>query len=451
MSLRNVMPVLLAGGSPRSQLNRLLKLDGATVANYQPGNYTGTLAASAWANSIGAAPSLAQATGGNQPIILPYAGSKYSWMPGVAANYLSTPNATANRITGDIDIRVIVALDKWSPPISVAQQLLLKDAGAPNRSYMFYVETTGTLVFFYTSDGSTTAGRVAISSVANSFADGSQQTVRVTYASASGNVNFYYLSAGSWVQIGTTVTITSGALALTTASVGVGANGVGSGVLNGKVYRAQIYNGIDGTLAVDFKASDWPETSTNGATQVSGTTGETWTLNNTGTKPAQIVGSPSLLFDSSGSSNFMATGAFTLNQPTIVYSVLKQISWGNGVYIWDGSAIAMMAMYQGGVTPQLNLNAGAGTGTNGNLPTGQNSVVTAIYNGASSSLKVDGSAAATGNAGANNAGAFVLGHAGNGTAPSNIQVKEIIIRNVADSAAVQAQIRALLKSIHGTP
>ena len=33
----------------------------------------------------------------------------------------------------------------------------------------------------------------------------------------------------------------------------------------------------------------------------------------------------------------------------------------------------------------------------------------------------------------------------------NIQVKEIIIRNVADSAATQAQIQALLRAIHGTP
>ena len=55
--------------NPRAQLNTLLTSLGSTVADYQPGNYTGTLNASAWLNSIGAAPSLAQASGAAQPTI----------------------------------------------------------------------------------------------------------------------------------------------------------------------------------------------------------------------------------------------------------------------------------------------------------------------------------------------------------------------------------------------
>jgi len=55
--------------NPRAQLNTLLTSLGSTVADYQPGNYTGTLNASAWLNSIGAAPSLAQASSPAQPTI----------------------------------------------------------------------------------------------------------------------------------------------------------------------------------------------------------------------------------------------------------------------------------------------------------------------------------------------------------------------------------------------
>ena len=55
--------------NPRAQLNTLLSSLGSTVADYQPGNYTGTLNASAWLNSIGPAPSLAQASGAAQPTI----------------------------------------------------------------------------------------------------------------------------------------------------------------------------------------------------------------------------------------------------------------------------------------------------------------------------------------------------------------------------------------------
>ena len=58
-----------AAYSSRTLLSNLLKTDGSTVADYQPGNYTGGLNASAWLNSIGAAPSLAQASGAAQPTI----------------------------------------------------------------------------------------------------------------------------------------------------------------------------------------------------------------------------------------------------------------------------------------------------------------------------------------------------------------------------------------------
>ena len=53
----------------------------------------------------------------------------------------------------------------------------------------------------------------------------------------------------------------------------VGANATGASPLSGKIYQAQIYNGINGTLAVDFDASRYA-----GGTTLTGSTGETWTL-----------------------------------------------------------------------------------------------------------------------------------------------------------------------------
>ena len=36
-------------------------------------------------------------------------------LPGLSGNYLSTPDTAATSVTGDIDIRVKVALDDWTP------------------------------------------------------------------------------------------------------------------------------------------------------------------------------------------------------------------------------------------------------------------------------------------------------------------------------------------------
>lgn len=160
----------------------------------------------------------------------------------------------------------------------------------------------------------------------------------------------------------------------------------------------------------------------------------------------------SLLFD--GVANGMVTSGFTLNQPTILYLVLKQITWTSGDKITDGHTLDTMLIQQetGGVSPALRLFAGLGTASNSGLTLDTYGVVTALFNGASSSLQINSATAATGDAGSSNAGGFALGANFNtGGSWSNIQVKEVIIRTVADSAATQAAIQGYLKSIYGTP
>ena len=53
--------------------------------------------------------------GANDPTFLAYAGTQYMYLPGVDGNDASTPDSPALGITGDIDIRVRLALDDWSP------------------------------------------------------------------------------------------------------------------------------------------------------------------------------------------------------------------------------------------------------------------------------------------------------------------------------------------------
>jgi hypothetical protein len=428
--------------SYRNMLTTALTNMGA-LANYQPGNYTGTLNASAWLNSIGAAPSLAQGTSLAQPIILPFSGQKYAYLSGVSGNYLGTPNAAANQITGDIDLRVYVSLPSWTPAVG-AQGFISKSLNDGNAAYDFGITTSGNIVFRYTGTGAFAGLKTATSSASTGFAAGAASWVRVTYASATGKVNFSTSQDGvTYIALGTEQTITAGAIFAGTDPIRVGSAAITA--ITGKVYRAQIYNGINGTLAVDFNASDWPETTTNGATAVSSTTGELWTLSNTGGLLAQIVGSPQLLFDGAAMYMQMTT---TLVQPETVIAVIKPITWTSTDRLWDGATTDTMRATQIVSSPNVIMVAG-GAGIQLNIPLNAYAISSTLYNSSSSYSQLNAGAPVTGDVGTNNAGGFTLGARGDGLAGwGNEQVKEVIIIPSVPSAAQLAQVLILLNAIH---
>jgi len=196
------LETILFGGNDRTRLTRILKSDGATVANYQPGNYTGTLAASAWANSIGVAPSLAQATGGNQPIIVSSDYVKKAYLPGVAGNDFTTPSAVANRITGDIDIRVDAAPASWT---AGANQSNLVGKWEATPAYLLSLPALESkLQLSWVDSGGTT--RTVKCDTNNGITDGTRAIVRATLTVATGAVSFYKSLDGgaTWTQVGST-------------------------------------------------------------------------------------------------------------------------------------------------------------------------------------------------------------------------------------------------------
>jgi hypothetical protein len=75
---------------------------------YKIGTGSGVTASSAVAklySLAGASSDMAQATIANQPLLLEWLGSNYWYSPNIVGNYCSSPNAAANRITSDIDIK----------------------------------------------------------------------------------------------------------------------------------------------------------------------------------------------------------------------------------------------------------------------------------------------------------------------------------------------------------
>jgi hypothetical protein len=213
----------------------------------------------------------------------------YMYLPGVASNYASAPDSAALDITGDIDLRVKVAMDDWTP--SAEQSLIGKRVvSGSQQSYWLSIYTDGKLVFSWSTNGST-AITTQTSTVATGIADGATKWVRATMDvdnGASGYDIKYYLSDNgtTWTQLGTTVTgvgttsIFSGTAALEVGSVASGANQA-----RGKFFRAQVLNGIGGTVAFDanFESSitsllqtSFTESSTNAATVTINRSGSTY-------------------------------------------------------------------------------------------------------------------------------------------------------------------------------
>lgn len=220
----------------------------------------------------------ALAPNSNDPLFLPVEDQGYAYLPGVGSNFLSVPDEAALDITGDIDLRARIALDDWT---SSAQAVISKYTTTGNqRSYILYVSGTGALVLDWSADGTTSI--VKTSTAVLTASDGNPLWVRATLdvnnGAAGNDVKFWTSDDGSiWTQLGATVT-TAGTTSIYTSTtpVLVGLWGVAGLPLSGKVYRAQVLNGIDGTTVLDI---DCDAITSGSATTFTALTGQTVTIN----------------------------------------------------------------------------------------------------------------------------------------------------------------------------
>jgi len=173
-------------------------------------------------------------------------------------------------------------------------------------------------------------------------------------------------------------------------------------------------------------------------------------IQNTGVSQPKWFNNEGVLFDGF---DFMKTDAFTYVQPEFIYIVFNQITWaGNWSFIFDGNT-----EYSGGFTQQYNnshylaLYNGAYPTTyavNGNLPLNVFGIARVLFNGANSKIQINNTISTTGNFGTiKNMNGFYLGRSPNHSGYfSNIQVKEIIARKVADNTTDETNIYNYLKA-----
>lgn len=240
----------------------------------------------------------------NDPVFLDYTGEQYLYLPGTAGNYASTPDHASLDVTGDIDLIARVQPSSWDSDTV----LVSKYSSAGARSYMLKTDPTGTgrLALYWSENG--TAQNIATSTAATGFADGQAGWVRATLdvdggAGGVGRVTFYTSTDGStWTPLGATVdagsapsSIFSGASALEVGSYAAGS----AWLLNGRVYRAIVKNGIDGTTVFDADFTDRTVVKEPFSTFVEGT-GKTVTINRSATGiPATVVDRRMAVFDGS--------------------------------------------------------------------------------------------------------------------------------------------------------
>ncbi len=246
--------------------------------------------------------------------------------------------------------------------------------------------------------------------------------------------NFDYTATGVVALLQGNATVTSGMKMRNCRiySVALDATGVLADY-NGTV-QANCVRNVDFSLAAKL------------TTSFTATTGGTVTINTSGATGARISGARDLYqgtaanqpiltiaaggnyltFD--GTNDFLKAAAFSLSQPETVYFVGQQVTWTSGDALYDGNGLGNgMAVAQNSLTPGLSLFAGTQINNLISPALGVNSIISAKFNGASSSLRLNRTAAASASVGVESGNGLTLGCVRNATGFANITASEVLI------------------------
>jgi hypothetical protein len=157
-------------------------------------------------------------------------------------------------VTAVLDVQVDVTPTDWTPPqlMTLAGKYL---AAGNQRSWVFYVNTNGTLEITWSPDGTFASALSATSTVAVGAANNSRKAVRCTLWGNTGiqrEARFYTADtvAGTWTQLGATVTGATTSVFAGTADLTVGGGDGNAAVFasastfTGKIHGFAMYSGI---------------------------------------------------------------------------------------------------------------------------------------------------------------------------------------------------------------
>lgn len=134
-------------------------------------------------------------------------------------------------------------------------------------------------------------------------------------------------------------------------------------------------------------------------------------------------------------------------QPTTFYLLMKQVTWTINRTFTDGGNSNTALIRQTTSSPNISLHAGSNGDNNGDLAINVYSVISAVFNGASSVLQVNKNAPVISDAGASDTDGLAMGFSAGTSADSNSQFKEIIVYAAAHDAATRIQIINYLSDV----
>ncbi len=220
--------------------------------------------------------------GRNTPVRISLPGEGYISL--VSADVVSTPDAAALDITGDLDVRIELQRDDW---FTAGCDLIGKYEPTGNqRSWAFYFSNTGSvngyLGFAHTPTGS--AAVQSLSTVPIPFPNTGRMALRCTIDVNNGSggytLTFYWSDSidGTWNVLGDPVVI-AGTTSIynSTAPIKMGDSPVSAGWGGpnpGRIYAMQLRDGINGTVVSSFDGTNL----TAGSSTFNDDQGQTWTL-----------------------------------------------------------------------------------------------------------------------------------------------------------------------------
>jgi hypothetical protein len=223
--------------------------------------------------------------GRNTPIrvSLPSDGDHYLQLDGRDANFVSTPDTSALDITGDLDVRAEIAPDWYGP----ANQVVIGKWDRTTGQESWFLQVADGLVLFRFSTDGTGAGERYFSQPLPQLPERAaiRATLDVDNGAGGNTVTFYWAPSldGAWTLVGKPVTVTAGTSPIFAGSapLRVGFSDYRGGTyaprhpLNGRGYRFEVRNGINGSVVAspDFRAV------TPGAVTFVDSSALTWTLN----------------------------------------------------------------------------------------------------------------------------------------------------------------------------
>lgn len=203
-------------------------------------------------------------------------------LPGIAGNYVSTPDSAAFDVVSDIDIRVKFS-GSWTP--IAAGILISKWNDITENSFALFINISGQLSLYWSANGTAALNTDSTASVP--FVTGAMGWVRATLDvdnGAAGSTTNYYTSTDGiiWTPLGTPRINVVTSIFNSASVVRISGLVSESFPLIGNVHYAEVRNGIDGPVVGSFN----PNRALVNANTITSPTGEVWTINRSGAQPA---------------------------------------------------------------------------------------------------------------------------------------------------------------------